>query len=288
MNVSPPDTKEIEALLRLLDDETPEVRSVVSGRFAEVGGDISEILPGMAQNLDDQERRLLADMLQPSRRHTLREDWLTPRFGSASLEDDWELFESHLRLLSDFLHDGVSLRQPLSDALDLLADEAREDGVISEDDLRVFLFEGKRLKGNGDNYYDPRNSDLSWCIAESKSNPIGLGVIFMLVGKRLDMEIEGICFPGHFLCRIHEDGYSLVVDCFDKGRTHSQQVLTDSSNELSPEQRQSLKRSSDLGMILIRILNNLVDSFGRLGRTEDALLVTEMRDSMAKASGKSV
>lgn len=286
MNASPPDTKEIEALLRLLDDETPEVRSVVSGRFAEVGGDISEMLPGMAQNLDEPQRRLLADMLQPSRRHTLREDWLTPRFGSASLEDDWELFESHLRLLSDFLHDGVSLRLPLSDALDLLAEEAREDGVISEDDLRIFLFEGKRLRGNGDNYYDPRNSDLSWCISENKSNPIGLGVIFMLVGKRLDMDIEGICFPGHFLCRIHEDGYSLVVDCFDKGRTHSQQVLTDSSNELSPEQRQSLKCSSDLGMILIRILNNLVDSFGRLGREEDVLLITEMRDSMAKASGK--
>jgi hypothetical protein len=288
VNLSPPDTKEIAALLRLLDDETPEVRSVVSERLAVVGGDISEILPGMAQDLDEPERRLLADMLQPSRRHTLREDWLTPRFGSAALEDDWELFESHLRLLSDFLHDGVSLRQPLSDALDLLADEAREDGVLTEDDLRIFLFEGKRLKGNGENYYDPRNSDLSWCISESLSNPIGLGVIFMLVGKRLDMEIEGICFPGHFLCRIHEDGYPVVVDCFDKGRAHSQAVLTDSSNELSPEQRQSLARSSDLGMILIRILNNLVDSFTRLGRSEDALLVTEMRDSMAKSASTGI
>ncbi|MEP2774744.1 MAG: transglutaminase-like domain-containing protein [Luteolibacter sp.] len=285
MNISPPDTKEIAALLRLLDDETPEVRSVVSGRFAEVGGDISEILPGMVQDLDEPERRLLADMLQPSRRHTLREEWLTPRFGSASLGDDWELFESHLRLLSDFLHDGVSLRQPLSDALDLLADEAREDGVLTEDDLRIFLFQRKRLRGNGGNYYDPRNSDLAWCVSESMSNPIGLGVIFMLVGQRLDMEIEGICFPGHFLCRIHDDGNPIVVDCFDKGRAHSQDVLTDPTNELSPEQRHSLSRSSDLGMILIRILNNLVDSFVRLGRSEDALLVTEMRDSMAKAAG---
>ena len=288
MNLSPPDTKEIAALLRLLDDDTPEVRSVVSGRFAEVGGDISEMLPGMAQDLEEPERKLLADMLQPSRRHTLREDWLTPRFGSASLEDDWELFESHLRLLSDFLHDGVSLRQPLSDALDLLADEAREDDVLTEDDLRMFLFGGDRLKGNGENYYDPRNSDLSWCIANNMSNPIGLGVIFMLVGKRMDMEIEGICFPGHFLCRIHEEGTPLVVDCFDNGRPHAQEVLIDSSNELTAEQRQSLMHTSDLGTILIRILNNLVDSFNRLGRKEDALLVTEMRDSMAKAAGKSV
>lgn len=283
MNISPPDTKELAALLRLLDDDTPEVRSVVSGRLAAVGGDISEILPGMVQDLDEPERRLLADLLQPSRRHTLREEWLTPRFGSAGLGGDWELFESHLRLLSDFLHDGVSLRQPLSDALDLLAEEAREEGVLTEEDLRVFLFEGKRLRGNGKNYYDYRNSDLSWCISENISNPIGLGVIFMLVGQRLEMEIEGICFPGHFLCRIHDEGSPVVVDCFDRGRAHSQDILTDPSNELSPEQRHSLTRSSDLGMILIRILNNLVDSFMRMGREEDALLVTEMRDSMARA-----
>ena len=283
MNAPPPDPKELSALLRLLDDDTPEVRSVVAGRLAEVGGDLSEILPGIARGLNGREKELLKSMLLPARRRTLREEWLTPSFGSAGLGDDWELFESHLRLISDFLHDGLSLRQPLSDALDLLAEEAQEDGVSGPNDLRVFLFERKRLRPNEDNYYDPRNSDLAWCLSEGVSNPIGLGVIYMLTGQRLELEIEGISFPGHFLCRIREDGYPLIVDCYDKGCIHSQNVLTDPSNDLSREQRAALEGSADLGTILLRILNNLTDAFVREGREEDGGLIREMRDSMATA-----
>ncbi|MFD2256132.1 transglutaminase family protein [Luteolibacter algae] len=284
MNVSPPDIRELTALLKLLDDETPEVRSGVSGRLAEVGGDFSEILPDVARNLKETEKKILADILRPVRRKVLREEWLTPRFGSAALGDDWELFESHLRLLSDFLHDGVSLRQPLSDALDLLAEEIQEAHPLppTANDIRVFLFEEGRLKGNKSHYYDPHNTDLAWCIAEGKSNPIGLGVIYMLLGQRLNVEIEGISFPGHFLCRIYEESHPLVVDCFDDGRVHSQEILTDPSNDLSREQRQMLRQSADLGMILLRLLNNLIDSFQRMKLVEDAELITEMRDSMQR------
>lgn len=285
MNALPPGPNELSALLRLLDDDTPEVRSVVAGRLAELGGDLSEILPGMAESLNASEKKLLASMLLPARRKTLREEWLTPRFGVAGLGDDWELFESHLQLISDFLHNGLSLRQPLSDALDLLAEEAQEDGVGSANELRVFLFERKRLRPNRENYYDSRNSDLAWCLDEGVSNPIGLGIIYMLVGQRLGMEIEGICFPGHFLCRIHEDGYPLIVDCYDKGCIHSQNVLTDPSNDLTREQRRALEGSADLGSILLRILNNLMDALAKEGRAEDAELIREMRESLASAHG---
>jgi hypothetical protein len=281
VNALPPDPKEISALLRLLDDDTPEVRSVVAGRLAEVGGgDLSEILPGMARGLSRREQELLTAMLLPARRKTLREEWITPGFGSAGLSEDWELFESHLRLISDFLHDGLSLRQPLSDALDLLAEEAQEDGVLGANDLRVFLFERKRLDPNELNYYDYRNSDLAWCLAEGVSNPIGLGVIYMLTGQRMGFEIEGITFPGHFLCRIREDGYPLIVDCFDRGHLHSQDILTDPTNDLGSAQRRALEDSADLGTILIRVLNNLIDAFLRQSRAEDAALITELRDSM--------
>ncbi|MFK7851334.1 MAG: transglutaminase-like domain-containing protein [Akkermansiaceae bacterium] len=283
MSLPPPDLKELSALLRLLDDETPEVRAVVRGKIENFGGDISEVLPNVAESLSGLDRKILSEILSPVRRRILREEWLTPAFGSAAFEGDWELFESQLRLLSDFLHDGVSIRQPLSDALDLLAEEftANASPVASEDELRVFLFEEGRLKPNHGDYYDPRNSDLAWCIAEGVSNPIGLGLIFMLIGKRLDMRIEGVSFPGHFLCRIFDEDEALVVDCFDRGKVHSQKILLDSSNELTDEQREYLSRASDLGTILLRVLNNLVQSLSRANRVDDSTLLAEIRDSMA-------
>ena len=270
-------------MLRLLDDETPEVRSSVRGRLAEFGGDLSEILPDVAPGLDAAGKSLLAEILRPARRQVLREEWLVPSFGPAALGDDWDLFESHLRLLSDFLHDGVSLRQPVSDALDLLAEEAREAAgglEVSADELRIFLFETKRLNPNRGNYYDSRHSDLAWCLAEGMSNPIGLGVLFMLTARRLDAEVEGISFPGHFLCRIFEDGYPLIVDCFDSGRIHPQEALVAPGNDLTSEQRRALQATADLGTILVRILNNLIDAFQRTEQPEDAALMMELRVAM--------
>ncbi|MES2659971.1 MAG: transglutaminase-like domain-containing protein [Verrucomicrobiota bacterium] len=275
MNAAPPAPEELDALLRLLDDETPEVRSRVSERFALCGGDISEWLATRPRQLSEHEKELLAEMLSPPRREILSREWIAPSGGAWALQEDWESFEALLRTLSDFLHDGISLRQPLSDALDLIAEEAADEGVSSANELRSFLFDSKRLSANQENYYDVRNSDLAWCIAEGRSNPLGLCLIFILVGRRLDLEVEGVNFPGHFMCRIFEDSFPLIIDCFDKGQLHLQSTLLESP-ELTRPQRDLLRQSAGPGIILLRLLNNLNQSLEKAERTEDAELIKEL------------
>lgn len=280
MNAAPPANEELEALLRLLDDETPEVRERVRERLSQCSGDLSEWLTTRPQPLTKKERALLQEMLSPARRRALERDWVVPSGGASALQEDWESFEALLRVLSDFLHDGITLRQPLSDALDLMAEEAAESGVLTESDLRAFLFEGDRLSGNRTDYYDPRNSDLAWSISEGRSNPLGLCLIFILVARRLNLEVEGVNFPGHFLSRIFEDGYPLIIDCFDHGRVHLQSTLIDSGSELTRQQRSTLRESADPGTILLRLLNNLSSALGHAGRTEDAKLAETLHQTL--------
>ncbi|MGL4399359.1 MAG: transglutaminase family protein [Luteolibacter sp.] len=275
MNAEPPAPDELSALLRLLDDETPAVREQVAQRLALCGGDLSEWLSTQPRTLSTREKSLLSDMLGPPRREALAREWIAPTGGAAALQEDWESFEALLRILSDFLHDGISLRQPLSDALDLLAEEAAEDGITTANELRSFLFDGTRLTGNQADYYDPRNSDLAWSIAEGHSNPLGLCLIFILVGRRLNFDIEGVNFPGHFMCRIFEDGYPIVIDCFDRGRLHLQSTLLESPGLTRPE-RNLIRESVDPGSILLRLLNNLHAAFQKTGRDEDAQLVKDL------------
>ncbi len=280
MNAAPPATEELDALLRLLDDETPAVRERVAERLGQSGGDLSEWLSARSKPLTRKEEGLLEQMLLPPRRVALAREWVVPTGGSAALQEDWDSFEALLRTLSDFLHDGITLRQPLSDALDLLAEEAAEAGVFTENELRAFLFEGGRLAGNRENYYDPRNSDLAWSISEGRSNPLGLCLIFILVARRMDLEIEGVNFPGHFLSRIFEDGHPLIVDCFDHGRIHLQSALIENSTELTRQQRSMLRETADPGTILVRLLNNLISSLEHAGRKEDARLVETLSKSL--------
>lgn len=279
MNAAPPVTDELDALLRLLDDDTPEVRERVAERLSHFA-DLSEWLAARPKALTRQETTLLQEMLRPSHRDALARDWIVPSGGAVALQEDWESFEALLRILSDFLHDGITLRQPLSDALDLLAEEAGESGVISENDLRAFLFESDRLEGNRADYYDPRNSDLAWSIAEGRSNPLGLCLIFILVARRLNLEIEGVNFPGHFLSRIFEDGYPLIIDCFDHGRIHLQSTLIENGSELTRRQRATLRETADPGSILLRLLNNLASALEHAGRPEDALLIGTLQKTL--------
>jgi regulator of sirC expression with transglutaminase-like and TPR domain len=273
--VEPPAPEELDALLRLLDDETPEVRTQVAERLAQCGGDISEWLATRPVQPASRERELLVEMLSPPRRATLAREWIAPTGGAAALQEDWETFESLLRLLSDFLHDGITLRQPLSDALDLLAEEVVEAGVQTSRELGAYLFKDGRFTGNQDGYQDPQNSDLAWSIAEGRSNPLGLSLIFILVGRRLEMEVEGVNFPGHFMCRIYQEGYPLIIDCFDNGQLHLQFTLLESP-ELTRTQRSILQQSVGPGIMLARLLNNLRQALVKADRVADARLIHEL------------
>lgn len=265
--------------MRLLDDDTPEVRTRVAERLALCGGDISEWLASRDRQLGAEEKSLLAEMLRPPRREALERDWLVPTGGGAALREDWELFEAMLRVISDFLHDGITIRQPLSDALDLLAEEADESGVVTANDLRAFLFEGDRFTGNRRRHDDPRNSDLAWSIAGGRSNPLGLCLIYILVARRLDLVVEGVNFPGHFLCRIQEDGYPVIVDCFDHGRLHLLSTLMENP-DLGREERGVLRQTADPGVMLLRLLNNLVSALKAAGRADDAGLMARLRATL--------
>ena len=97
----------------------------------------------------------------------------------------------------------------------------------------------------------------------------------MLVGRRLNLEIEGVNFPGHFMCRIFEDGYPVVIDCFDSGQLHLESTLLESP-DLTRPQRNLIRESVDPGRILLRLLNNLHVAFEKAGRDEDAQLVKDL------------
>lgn len=275
---APLTASEIDALLRLLDDETPAVRERVTERLASTGGDLSGWFASHPRELSAAERELLAGILRPAKRETLVTHWQTALTGAPRVEDqDWVRVEALLECLSEFLHDGISPRVPLDGALDGLAAAAREEGVADVMALRKFLFEKLAFNGNQEGYHDPHNGDLAWSVAERKSNPIGLCLIFILVGRRLGYLVEGVAFPGHFLSRIHPEGVPLIVDCFNHGQIMFQDILLEPESDLTRQQRSLLRKTASPGTMLVRVLNNLASSCQAADREADFLLVQRLR-----------
>lgn len=127
--------------------------------------------------------------------------------------------------------------------------------------LNRVLFEEEGLRGNRDDYYDPRNSFLNDVLDRKLGIPITLSVIYMEVARRVGFPVAGTAMPGHFLLK-HYDVLSgeIVIDAFNRGRVLSTDECRERIDEIyggdiefQPEFLQPVTNRE----ILTRMLNNL-------------------------------
>ena len=273
-------TQNLPYILRLLDDEQPDVRRMVTSQIAIFGADLSDEVAGLGIDLAGKDREMLSTLLQPARRDALREAWFTPSHSSLLEPDsDWDLFESFLRMISDFLHDGVSLRASMSDLLDDLADESAELGLDDPIPLAGWLFDGKRLTANKRDYYNPRNSDLAHVLETGIGNPLSLSLILTLVAQRRKIPIYGCNYPGHFLCWIDTSSGPLVIDPYNKARTLAVNQIISNNPGISTISREALTQPARQIDMLRRVLSNLAHAYTKSESTEDLMLMKELTES---------
>ena len=107
-----------------------------------------------------------------------------------------------------------------------------EERVVA---LNQYLFEDLGYWGNTEEYYDPRNSYLNEVIDRKTGIPISLAVIYLELGRRIGLPLEGVSFPGHFLVRLRLRGGMLVLDPFSGGAPQSEDELRSRLRRVIPE-----------------------------------------------------
>ena len=83
--------------------------------------------------------------------------------------------------------------------------------------LNYFLFQELEFRANESDYYDPRNSYFNEVMDRKLGIPITLSMVYLEVGRRAGLPLEGVSFPGHFLVRFRMRGGMLVLDPFSGG-----------------------------------------------------------------------
>jgi hemimethylated DNA binding protein len=184
------------------------------------------------------------------------------------LDDESDLVRTHviklesaLSMLADYLS-PPDAPSSLKELLDDLAFTYRQ--MYRRADVRLlaqFLFEAKGLKGDEEDYYNPQNSNLIYVIEEKKGIPISLACIYMLVGRRLGLRIDGCNFPGHFLAKVRVSKETLFVDCFSGGQFINKNDLLQVKEELLGDLDTILQETLDVEVIIRRFLANLIRSF---------------------------
>lgn len=161
-----------------------------------------------------------------------------------------------------------------------------EERVIA---LNQFLFDDLGFRGNARDFYDARNSYLNEVIDRRVGIPITLSIVYMEVGRRIGLPLEGVSFPGHFLVKLKLRGGVLVLDPFAGGeplaeddlRERLRRVLNSSGQRnaalggLSVEQLpiDQLLEPATRKQILTRVLRNLKGIYRKDDKPERLLQV---------------
>ncbi len=267
---------ELPSLLRLVDDPSPRVADKVAARLRALGEGIWNEIEAQGLSLSASQRasleRVLTPQIEPqSEKATelLWAQWRELRFE----RDETTFLERSLWALSSWLR-GESSRERGAELLDQLAGDFRASGEDDAPALARFLFASGEMRGApASEFYGPRNSDLLFALERGVGLPITLACVFILVGARVGVPIEGCNFPGHFLAR-DRSGRS-VFDPYNGGRLLSPREVA-TLRKAAPHE---MSESASSRGIIARVLRNLSVAFHHEGQGEaSALMLSLLRE----------
>ena len=129
--------------------------------------------------------------------------------------------------------------------------------------LNRFLFDELGFTGDGENYFDPKNSFLNSVIDRRLGIPITLSVLYIELGRRIGLPLQGVSFPGHFLVTLPVSRGVVVLDPYSEGVSLEFSDLekllfnTQPDRHWEPDQIRQMLAPANLRDILVRILRNL-------------------------------
>lgn len=168
--------------------------------------------------------------------------------------------------------------------LDILA--ARADALIGVERTAVNIIESinqvlyvqEGLRGNNEDYYDPKNSYINEVLDRKLGIPISLSVIYMEIARRIGFTIEGIGFPGRFLVKHVAREREIVIDAFDLGRIltpNDCQDLLDKAYNGTATLNTAMLQPMGKRAILTRMLYNLKGIYTQTEQFHKAISVID-------------
>lgn len=147
------------------------------------------------------------------------------------------------------------------------------------------LFGSGRLRGNRDDYGDPRNSYLHRVLDRGLGIPITLSVCAIEVGRRLGVDIRGVGLPSHFVVVCGEQ----YGDPFHGGSLHDRlgiearwRALTGAEGAVDDRLFEPVRSRT----ILLRMLNNLKQTFVAMDDPATLRVLAQLRHAFPELAGE--
>ena len=207
------------ALVKLLDDEDPQIYEHIRKKIIECGPEIVKLLKPLANS----ENTLLRTRASEIIYHFLKEDADSTFLAFCLRHGDNLDLEQGIWLLAKTQYPDLN-QQAYQALIDAFAIEIAQRlklatrGISIINTINVFMFDELRFSGNEQDYYNPDNSFMNKVLDNRVGNPVSLCSLYILLAQRLKLPIVGISLPGHFMCRFQTSVEEFYIDVFNRGR----------------------------------------------------------------------
>jgi regulator of sirC expression with transglutaminase-like and TPR domain len=277
------DPKEINSLIKLLDDPDREIYEHIHDKILSYGGEVIEYLESAwEQAFDPIQQERIANLVHEIQFRLVKEELKLWYHGGA-----FDLLQGAL-IINKYQYPDLDEQKVINQIEAIKRDiwlQMTNDGSPAEQVKLInhVFYNIHGFSGNTANHQDPQNSYLNQVLETKKGNQISLAIIYSIIAQKLDIPVYGVNLPQHFILAYvdetmeteFEGGVLFYINAFNKGFIFGRRDVDMFLKQLNLKAEKQFYEPCSNADIVRRILRNLISAYENLGSTEK---VTELNE----------
>ncbi len=276
--------KEIEAIIKLLDDPDEQIFELIEDKILSYGSDIIENLEAAwAQSFDAFLQKRIENLVHKIQFNSVKQDlalWHT--------SGNFDLLRGIL-IVNKYQYPDLDEQKIINQIEAIKRDVWLQllNDCSPAETVKIFnnvFYNTYRFSGNTANHQDPLNSYISQVLESKKGNQISLSIIYSIVAQKLDIPIYGINLPQHFVLgyvneeKKEETDSSILfyINTFNKGYMFGKRDIDQFLWQLKIATSSHFYEPCPNAEIIKRVLRNLISSYQKAGLNHKADEVSEL------------
>lgn len=283
--------KEVESLIKLLDDPDVEISRHVEDKLLSYGNEVINYLESAwSQSLDSILQERIENLVHKIQFQNVKRDLELWYIGGA-----FDLLQGML-IVNKYQYPDLDEQKIINQIEDIKRDIwmqlIYEMGAVEKVKLMNSIIYGSHgFSGNTTNHQDPQNSYLSQVLESRKGNQILLAVIYSIIAQKLDIPIYGVNLPQHFILAYVDENSSEInesseidfenrilfyINAFNKGFIFGRRDVDAFLKQLNLKPLNHFYEPCSNIEIVQRVIRNLISSYEKLSSVEKAEELKEL------------
>jgi len=286
-------TKEIESLIKLLDDPDVEISSHVEDKLMSLGNEaIGFLESAWEQSFDAVLQQRIEDLI-----HKIQFQNVKHELELWHLSGSFDLLQGVITI-NKYQYPDLDEQKIINQIEGIKRDVWMQLGYDMSAVEKIKLlnhvfYSSYGFSGNTTNHQDPQNSYINQVLESKKGNQISLAVIYSIVAQKLDIPVYGVNLPQHFILAYvdeskeydYQGGVLFYINAFNKGFIFGRKDVDSFLKQLQVKPDPQFYQPCSNTDIVQRILRNLISSYEKLGAPEKVAELKQLLEIFASTPG---